>query len=371
MKSLRLKSEILNKDYRIHHFVDDPIINAYFKAKESILKYIVIKTAGAKRDYHDELFDVLNNYIEQSSKDGGEETLKNSVFHSVYKKKSTSTKRNIKSVNELAKIINPDGFSLLNLNEPLTHDSLRLAYRKAAMIHHPDKGGKVSDMQIINTSYQQFNSVLNEETYFSNVENENLIGYYEKYIEKAKSLDDFYFVVASILYEAYFDEWAIDKAYFWHKKLEQKTPPKEYIDFISFSSGKGSYGNISLLMRCFVSGLLDDNLICEEFTKAIKHEYQHITTNCKDKSTIPDGLLSLDFIKEYIYSEDASGSGYGISYYLDVVCGVIKYKPCLTHYRQLVNAKRLGFINNVSLRKHLKENKLNGSNKKRNISKLE
>ena len=36
-----------------------------------------------------------------------------------------------------------------------TLDELKAAYRKLAIIHHPDKGGRTEDMQEINAQYEQ------------------------------------------------------------------------------------------------------------------------------------------------------------------------------------------------------------------------
>ena len=41
-----------------------------------------------------------------------------------------------------------------------TLDELRTAYRKLALIHHPDKGGSTSDMQEINNEYEELSKLL-------------------------------------------------------------------------------------------------------------------------------------------------------------------------------------------------------------------
>ena len=41
-----------------------------------------------------------------------------------------------------------------------TLDELRTAYRKLAMLHHPDKGGLLSDMQEINNEYETLSRLI-------------------------------------------------------------------------------------------------------------------------------------------------------------------------------------------------------------------
>jgi hypothetical protein len=55
---------------------------------------------------------------------------------------------------------NPSGYALLGLAAPLTFESLKAAYRKAALAHHPDVGGDNRTMQQVNDAYELFTAVL-------------------------------------------------------------------------------------------------------------------------------------------------------------------------------------------------------------------
>ena len=57
----------------------------------------------------------------------------------------------------------PKGYALLKLSAPLTLDGLKGAYRRAALVYHPDVGGDNETMRRINSSYELFSAVLRHE----------------------------------------------------------------------------------------------------------------------------------------------------------------------------------------------------------------
>jgi hypothetical protein len=54
----------------------------------------------------------------------------------------------------------PQGYALLDLAPPLTLENLRAAYRRAALVHHPDVGGDNETMRKINDAYELFSAVI-------------------------------------------------------------------------------------------------------------------------------------------------------------------------------------------------------------------
>lgn len=54
----------------------------------------------------------------------------------------------------------PQGYALLDLTPPLTLENLRAAYRRAALVHHPDVGGDNETMRKINDAYELFSAVI-------------------------------------------------------------------------------------------------------------------------------------------------------------------------------------------------------------------
>jgi hypothetical protein len=54
----------------------------------------------------------------------------------------------------------PKGYALLDLTPPLTLENLRAAYRRAALVHHPDVGGDNETMRKINAAYELFSAVI-------------------------------------------------------------------------------------------------------------------------------------------------------------------------------------------------------------------
>lgn len=63
-------------------------------------------------------------------------------------------------VAEGARSRDPVGYALLNLTAPLTFESLKGAYRKAALAHHPDVGGDGDTMRKVNDAYELFSAIL-------------------------------------------------------------------------------------------------------------------------------------------------------------------------------------------------------------------
>jgi len=47
-----------------------------------------------------------------------------------------------------------EAIKILELSAPFSAMAAKLAYRKLAMVHHPDKGGSVAKMQELNEAYK-------------------------------------------------------------------------------------------------------------------------------------------------------------------------------------------------------------------------
>lgn len=61
------------------------------------------------------------------------------------------------------------GYALLGLTAPLTLDSLKAAYRTAALAHHPDVGGDDETMSKVNDAYELFTAIVRRQVAQENV----------------------------------------------------------------------------------------------------------------------------------------------------------------------------------------------------------
>ena len=146
-------------DCRRCNYLEDPTISSYFLTRELLACYSAIKHVEDKRNYYSTLIPELVRFlglIEQY----GDKILSSTVFQrkeKVVVKKSPSRP----SIDG----IDPDGYVLLELPASLTFDNLKVAYRKAAMKHHPDRGGNTKAMQIINRAYLAYHDYLCKEQF--------------------------------------------------------------------------------------------------------------------------------------------------------------------------------------------------------------
>ena len=186
-------------DYRRCNYLVDPTISSYFQTRELLACYSAIKHVDDKRNYYSTLIPELVGFLDLIEQ-YGDQILTSTVFQrkaKVVVNKSTS-KASIDG-------IDPDGYALLELSVSLTFDDLKAAYRKAAMKHHPDRGGNTKAMQIINRAYLAYHDYLCAERF---------IEVSDEVSDKSlpESVNDYEYLVNATLLQIYCDDWNLEPA---------------------------------------------------------------------------------------------------------------------------------------------------------------
>ena len=182
------------------NYLEDPTISSYFFTKELLAYYLAIKHAEDKRNYYSTLIPELVNFlglIEQH----GTKILSSTVFNRITKiaANKSPSKLPIES-------IDPEGYEMLGLSDSLNFDDLKSAYRKAAMKHHPDKGGATKAMQIVNRAYSVYHKYLCRELLVDRIDRAT--------IDKgtSESVNDYLYLVNATLLQIYCDDWDLEHA---------------------------------------------------------------------------------------------------------------------------------------------------------------
>lgn len=109
-----------------------------------------------------------------------------------------------KGVFETLKALSPDGVKLLNIKGDIDLNTLKRMYKKAARVLHPDVGGNVKDMQLLNQAYSLFHDAIIN---FRPAQQDRATSFYA--INLAELRFSIHFTLASI----YGDSFAADYAY--------------------------------------------------------------------------------------------------------------------------------------------------------------
>ena len=197
------------------NYLEHPVISSYFFSKEIKAYYLSIKHVDDRRDFHPTLIAAFGEFLSLIAEEGGVEVLSSCIL-SKGKTMARQTKRQSPITFET---INPDGCIILELKTPLTFETLKSAYKKAVMKHHPDRGGSHETMLIINRAYQEYQEYL-----CANLECENGKSsqeFIEVHIEP-ENINDYIYSLSSILLAVHCDEWDIVNAYQIVERLQEQ-----------------------------------------------------------------------------------------------------------------------------------------------------
>jgi len=221
----------MSKSYS--NYLDNPLLASYFNSKERIAYFISLKHVDKKRAFHEELITILEKFLKEVAIEKAEDFLDKEIFS---KKNSSEfigiSPKDIAQVKEL----NPRGCKLLGFKDPLSFQSLKSSYRKAAFEYHPDKGGRHEDMLAINDAYQQFHNLLcmmQEGVIGTGGQMETaeqITGPDGHLYEAPKSARDYIYWVKILLAEVYLDDWNLEKAFNAYLPIEQDQSYKPYFE---------------------------------------------------------------------------------------------------------------------------------------------
>jgi hypothetical protein len=203
-----------------------------------------------------------------------------------------------------------EGLGILGVDETVDFDTLREAYRAAALQHHPDRGGSNEAMTAVNLAYEQLHELISSRV--SSVAPTPVLR------EAAESGQDYLWSVTRLLFEISLDDWALEEALAWLERLLAARPTHQ--------SGSPPWR---------WTNLIEPSLqLAERFAAARRREQaQHVISLIEP---------SVDLVKMtgLNYNYFAVGLKKGQS----VANGERTPRFIINHVRQLENAYRLGAI---------------------------
>ena len=188
----------------------------------------------------------LEKFITEASAPGANKILDEIISHQSKVGKKRTTKSN---VIQAAKRMDPRGFELLEIEDPLTFDTLKNCYRRAVKKHHPDLGGKTENMKIINRAYEYFHELLF--SFLSSTEDSSVM--LESDVEPRLTIDYLY-IFSRTLVSAFLWEWSTERAFHWVKVLVEKGWKDSNCGLFTISDGAYILGRpfASLTGTCYV-----------------------------------------------------------------------------------------------------------------------
>jgi len=301
------------------NYLDNPLFASYFNSKEKMAYYLSLKHVDKKRGFHKELINQLEEFLNQVSMQKAEDFLNEQIFSKKSSAEFTSTSPD---VTEQFKKTNPKGFKLLEVEDPISFQSLKSSYRKAAFQHHPDRGGRHEDMLTINDAYQQFHNLLCliQE---GGVDNHEMGS--DGYLNEApQSARDYIYLIKILLAEVSLDDWNLEKAFDTFIQIEQEQVFQPHIE--------------------------RDRHRIYKFTEAITKRF--LATELKGEAS-----RSYELFTKVTNEMVAKGIG-NPQYYRDnlekikmIRAGKKKPRFVFNHKRQAKNALRLGVIDKIKFEK--------------------
>ena len=199
--------------YKSANYLEHPLISSYFHSKEIKAYYLSIKHVDKKRDFHSVLISAFTEFLSLVEDDY--EILNICIFS---QDETSASNVNVNSTITFESI-HPEGCKLLGIRDPLTSELLKNAYRKAVMKHHPDRGGMHEAMLLVNEAYKRYQDYLCGR--LENRSNE-LFHEGEGFHCEPKNVNDYIYLLNSVLAEVYCDEWDIVNSYEIVRELQEQ-----------------------------------------------------------------------------------------------------------------------------------------------------
>lgn len=317
----------------------DPLIQAYFSAREHESFYRSLHHANTRRDFHERFIRVLMDFVHVIRS-----TPSTHALDAMIARLTSSTVDKLVDKPEVtpateAKRIHPVGCELLGIADILNLDVLKVLYRAAALRYHPDKGGTHAEMLAVNEAHALFHEMLcrrrvNREralqirpdhefpTAFlgSALQVQGCLCDCEFPIRTAK---DYLYVAGVILFEINLDEWALDEAHYWVMELTSDA-------WLTSDYGRDSRTRLKLIQPCSIlAGRLWGAGLRERAREIYEVGTELLRVARKNRSASGLSLYDAD---KYIKNR-------------------LPFRFNLNHRRQADNAMRLGMIDEVQYKK--------------------
>lgn len=197
------------------------VLGRYFNAREHEVYFRSLKSENDRRNFYPRLVGALTELFAFLDDAASLELLDSVIFRN--RKKLEPSDRGLQILDYLKKA-NPRGVELLGLNPPVTFDSLRVAYKKAAKKHHPDVGGSNEDMKLVNLALVEFHDVISrwkEPSAIQNAANAPLDSMIAYLGFEVRSAAEYLISLGVVLVRIHTDSWAADNAYAMLQSLRE------------------------------------------------------------------------------------------------------------------------------------------------------
>lgn len=284
-------------------YLDDPAVAAYFAAREHDAYYRSLKSVDERRAFHDDLKAALVRLLEVA------DARAQQVLDEIIARSVRQGGEPVASPLDHVRRVEPEGVGLLGLVGGVDFDRLRVAYRQAALRHHPDRGGSNEKMAAVNHAYEQLHALLER----GKVAGEVVLPAWGFEVQGAL---DYLWSATRLLFEVALDDWELDEASIWLDQLVSD----------SFAASAFRQADVQEI------GLIEPAAKLAERLTAAKD----LTSAGRALAIARAGL------------ERAKARGLFYDPYVtkaeDVVAGRKKPRFVLNHVRQIENARRVGAI---------------------------
>lgn len=138
-------------------YLEDEVAEAFFSAREHEAYYLSLKTVDQQRAFHGELTASLMRLV-AVAKGAGMDLIDELLRRS--QPQASSSGMFARSARQ--SLVDPEGMRLLGVDATADFTELREAYRAAALVHHPDRGGSNEAVTAINRAYEQLHAIAGE-----------------------------------------------------------------------------------------------------------------------------------------------------------------------------------------------------------------
>ena len=138
-------------------YLEDRLVVSYFEAREHETYYRSLKHADSRRDFHEAVIPILMDFVGEVLSASDYRALDAILSAAVVPSNGHPAPSDLL---DDARRRHPVGFDLLQIGDRLDFDSLKSAYRRAALRNHPDKGGDHDLMVLVNEAYSLFHEML-------------------------------------------------------------------------------------------------------------------------------------------------------------------------------------------------------------------
>lgn len=204
------------------------VLASYFAAREHEVYLSSLRWMEDRRDFYPQFVRAAMQLLTFFDDAASLELLDSVIFRS--RKKLENVSQGLSILDYLRKA-NPRGVELLGLNPPVTFDSLRSAYRKAALTYHPDRGGSNEDMKLVNLAFEEFHEVISQWKAAPTTEKPTgatlACGSHAASRDwdfcsvRIRSAADYLNWLGAVLVSVHTDSWAVDKAYTMVRSLRE------------------------------------------------------------------------------------------------------------------------------------------------------